>query len=223
MTTEDESRDDLRYGIDRILGLSDGVFAFVVTLLVLDLVVPSLPVDATSSDLWMALSDEWVRFLDYGISFLIAGAWWNAHHRTFRYIQDSDSTLQSLNLFFLLWITLLPFFTRLFSENPGIQLGYVLYAIDQAAAGFTIALLWWYASRNHRLIAKSLSDETIRSRLLMSALASLWFILSISIIFINLGATYFVWFGVFLLRFFDRSSRSKRHRLKHEKQLKTQS
>jgi threonine/homoserine/homoserine lactone efflux protein len=37
-----------------------------------------------------------------------------------------------------------------------------------------------------------------------------------------LGATYFVWFGVFLLRFFDRSSRPKRHRLRHEKQLKTQ-
>ena len=43
MTTEEETRDDIRYGIDRILGLSDGVFTFVVTLLVLDLVVPSLP------------------------------------------------------------------------------------------------------------------------------------------------------------------------------------
>ena len=210
MTTEEESHHESRYGVNRILGLSDAVFAFVVTLLVLDLAIPSLPMDATSSDLWEALSGEWVRFLDYGISFLIAGAWWNAHHRTFRYIRDSDSTLQSLNLFFLLWITLLPFFTRVFSENPGVQLGYVLYAIDQAAAGFTVALLWWYATRNHRLVDKNLSHDVIRSRLLVSALASLWFILSIGVIFISLEATYFVWFGVFLLRRIERSLGWKR-------------
>jgi uncharacterized membrane protein len=212
MTTEDEFCDDLRYGIDRILGLSDGVFAFVVTLLVLDLVVPSLPVDATSSDLWEALSGEWIRFLDYGISFLIAGAWWNAHHRIFGYIQKGNGTLQWLNLFFLLWITLLPFFTRLFSEYSTIQLGYVLYALDQAAAGFTISLIWWYASRNHRLIDKNLSDEIIRLRLLMSVLACLWFILSIGVTFISLQPTYFVWLSVFLLRGIERGSIKKRQR-----------
>jgi hypothetical protein len=83
MTTEDESCADLRYGVNRILGLTDAVFAFAVTLLVLDLVAPSLPSGATSSDLWAALADESVRFLDYGLSFLIAGAWWNSHHRNF--------------------------------------------------------------------------------------------------------------------------------------------
>jgi hypothetical protein len=86
MTTEEESGVGLRYGLDRVLGLTDAVFAFVVTLLVLDLVVPSLASEATSFDLLEALSNEWVSFLDYGISFLIAGAWWNGRHRNFRYI-----------------------------------------------------------------------------------------------------------------------------------------
>jgi uncharacterized membrane protein len=221
MTTEDESGADIRYGVNRILGLTDAVFAFVVTLLVLDLVAPSLSPGATSSDLWAALSSEWIRFLDYGISFLIAGAWWNSHHRVFRYVRESNGTLQSLNLFFLLWITLLPFFTRVFSENSTIQLGYVLYAIDQAAAGFTMALLWWYATRNHRLVDKGLSDEIIWKRLLMSVLAGLWFTLSISVTFINLQATYFVWFGVFLLRGIERGPRRMRKRKETESQSKT--
>jgi uncharacterized membrane protein len=223
MTTEEETSDGSNYGVSRILGLSDAVFAFVVTLLVLDLVVPSLPLDATSSDLWEALSSEWIHFLDYGISFLIAGAWWNAHHRIYHYIRESDATLRSLNLFFLLWITLLPFFTRVFSENPTIQLGYILYAIDQAAAGFTLALLWWYASRNHRLVDKNLSDEVIRSRLLVSALASLWFIFSIGFTFISLGATYLFWFSVFLLRRINFSSKPKRQSSRNEKQINTES
>jgi uncharacterized membrane protein len=207
MTTEDESSAELRYGLDRVLGLSDGVFAFVVTLLVLDLVTPSLPSGSTSFDLWDALSKEWVTFLDYGISFLIAGAWWNGHHRNFRYIRESNGTLQWLNLFFLLWITLTPFFTRVFSENSTIQLGYVLYAFDQAAAGLAMTLLWWYASRNHRLVDKNLDEETIRSRLLASALASLWFILSIGVTFVSLQVTYFVWFSVFLLHGIERRFR----------------
>jgi uncharacterized membrane protein len=86
MTTDDESGVDRGYGINRILGLTDAVFVFVVTLLFLDLVSPSLAPGATSADLWEALASEWVRFLDYGISFIIAGAWWNAHHRIFGHI-----------------------------------------------------------------------------------------------------------------------------------------
>jgi uncharacterized membrane protein len=222
MSTDEEFEGDVRYGINRILGLTDGVFAFVVTLLVLDLVTPSLPPAATSSDLFVALSEEWVTFLDYGISFLIAGAWWNAHHRIFGYIREANGTLQWLNLFFLLWITLLPFFTRVFSENSTIQLGYVLYAIDQAAAGATTALLWWYASKNHRLIDKSLDEKIIRARLLASALASLWFIMSIAVTFVSLQATYFVWFSVFLLRGIERRPRKGRLMKSDEKLQKVQ-
>jgi uncharacterized membrane protein len=128
-----------------------------------------------------------------------------------------------LNLLFLLWITLLPFFTRVFSENPTIQLGYILYAIDQAAAGFAMSLLWWYASRNHRLVDKNLDDGIIRSRLLANGLVSFWFVLSIGVTFVSLGATYFVWFGVFLLHRFERGPRPKRQRKKDEKQSKTES
>jgi uncharacterized membrane protein len=125
-----------------------------------------------------------------------------------------------LNLFFLLWITLLPFFTRVFSENPEIQLGYVLYAIDQAAAGFTMTLLRWYATKNHRLVDKSLDDDRIKSRLFVSALAPLWFILSIGVTFVDLEATYFVWFSVFILRRIERGPRPKHQRKKDEKQSK---
>jgi uncharacterized membrane protein len=221
MTTEDESGVQRGYGVDRILGLTDAVFAFVVTLLVLDLAAPSLSPGATSLDLWAALSDERIAFLDYGISFLIAGAWWNGHHRSFSYIRDSDTKLRWLNLLFLLWITLLPFFTKLFSENPSIQLGYVLYAIDQSAAGFSMTLLWWYATGNHRFVDKSLSDETIRLRLLANVLATLWFILSIAVTFGDLNATYIVWCSVFLLPGFERILTRGRRRRKAKKKPAT--
>ncbi len=124
MAAEDES--SRRYGLDRTLAISDGVFAFAVTLLVLDLFVPALSSGATSADLAQALSKESLSFISYLLSFFIAGVWWNAHNRNFGYIRKADSRLRWLNLLFLLWIALLPFFTKILNQYANLQLGVVL-------------------------------------------------------------------------------------------------
>ena len=95
MAEEDESS-RRRYGLDRILAISDGVFAFAVTLLVLDLFVPVLSSGATSGDLGQALSKEYASFVSYLLSFFIAGVWWNAHHRNFSFLRYTDSRLRWL-------------------------------------------------------------------------------------------------------------------------------
>jgi uncharacterized membrane protein len=197
MTEKDESSERSGYGIDRVLAISDGVFAFAVTLLVLDLVVPVLSPGASSADLWEALSKEYVSFLSYITSFLIAGLWWNAHNRNFRHVRNCDSTLRWLNLLFLLWIALLPFFTKILDQYNTLQVAVVLYATDQAAAGILMGLAWWYASKNHRLVDRNLKESAIRSRLRANAVAPIFFIVSMGISFIGpVVATYF-WFAMF--------------------------
>ena len=202
MTEEDESSKLSEYGLHRLIAISDGVFAFAITLLVLDLTVPVLSSGASSADLWQALSKEWVSFLSYLTSFFIAGVWWNAHNINFRFIRDSDSTLRWLNLVFLLWIALLPFFTKILDEYNTLQIAVALYATDQAFAGIFMCLSWWHASRNHRLVDKNLKNSVIRFRLLSNALPPLFFIISIGLSFISpLIATYswFVMIPVFIL------------------------
>ena len=201
MTEEDESARRSEYGIDRILAISDGVFAFAVTLLVLDLVVPTLLPGASSADLWQALSKEYVSFLSYLISFFITGIWWNAHNRDFSQIRRSDSTLRWLNLAFLLWIALLPFFTKVLDLYDTLQSAVVLYAIDQAAAGTFLGLSWWYASTNHRLVDKHLKKSAIKSRLLTSFIAPLFFIISIGISFMGPVIAIYFWLGMFPVLF----------------------
>jgi uncharacterized membrane protein len=196
MTEEDESTRRREYGIDRILAISDGVFAFAVTLLVLDLVVPALSPGASSADLWQALSKEYVSFLSYLLSFFIAGVWWNAHHQNFRQIQSSDSTLRWPNLLFLLWIALLPFFTKVLDQYHTLQIAVVLYATDQTAAGIFLGLSWWYASTNHRLVDKHLKRSAIRSRLLTNVVAPIFFIISMGISFIGAEIATYFWFAM---------------------------
>jgi uncharacterized membrane protein len=197
MTEEDESRKRSGSGLDRVLAISDGVFAFAVTLLVLDLAVPVLSSGASSADLWQALSKEYVSFLNYLLSFFIAGVWWNAHNRNFRQIRDADSTLRWLNLLFLLWIALLPFFTKILDQYNTLQIAVVLYATDQAFAGIFMGLSWWYASSNHRLVDKNLKESVIRSRLLMNVVAPFFFIISMGISFASPVIATYSWLAMF--------------------------
>jgi uncharacterized membrane protein len=194
MTEEDESIRRRGYGLDRTLAISDGVFAFAVTLLVLDLIVPTLSPGASSIDLWNALSGEYISFLGFIFSFLIAGIWWNGHLRNFEHIRSSDSTLRWLNILFLIWIALLPFFTKILSQYSNLQLGVVLYAIDQASAGIFLTLTWLYASRNHRLIDKGMKESAIRFSTLRNAIAPIFFIGSMGISFLSPTIAVLSWY-----------------------------
>lgn len=195
MTEEDENSPS-EHRIDRTLAISDGVFAFAITLLVLDLTVPTLT-GASSADLWNALSSEYLHFFSYALSFLIAGIWWNAHHRNYGHIRRSNSTLRWLNLLFLLWIALLPFFTKVLNQYSTVPLGVILYAIDQAAAGIFLSVSWVYASRNHRLIDKNLKASTIRYGTIRNLIAPIIFIASMSLALVNPVAATLSWFLMF--------------------------
>ncbi len=195
MAEEDEAG-RRKYSLDRVLAISDGVFAFAVTLLVLDLFVPSLSSGATSADLGQALSKESIGFVSYLLSFFIAGVWWNAHNRNFSFIRFADSRLRWFNLLFLLWIALLPFFTKILNQYVNLQLAVVLYAFDQAGAGFFMTLTWWYSSRNHRLIDKTMDDRTIRYITLRNGVAPLSFVISMGLSLFGALVAFVSWFAM---------------------------
>ena len=214
MAEENESKKSRGYRLDRVLALSDGVFAFAVTLLVLDLVVPSLLPGASSMDLWQGLSKEYISFFNYILSFFIAGVWWNGHNRNFAHIRDSNATLRMLNLFFLLWIALLPFFTKILDQYHSLQLSVALYAMDQAAAGLFLTITWWYASRNNRLIDKDMSKTEIRFGTLRNIIVPIFFIISIGLSFVDSNVATFSWYGlipiyIIVLRLEPRSGRKQ--------------
>ena len=196
MSEEDVTSRRQGYGLDRTLAISDGVFAFAVTLLVLDLFVPTLSPEASSTDLWQALSKESESFLNYILSFLIAGVWWNAHHRVFERMRSSNSTLRWLNLFFLLWIALLPFFTKILDQYSTLQLGVVLYAADQAAAGLSLTLMWLYASRKQGLIDKNLDKRAIRFTTVRIVIAPIVFLISIGFSIVGPNFAVYSWYMI---------------------------
>lgn len=104
-------------GLERIVFLSDGVFAIALTLLVIDLRVPEFPVAATPDTMASALGNLLPRIFAYALSFTIIGLYWVAHWRRFKSIARADLGLAYVNLVVLGLIALIPFPTALIGEH----------------------------------------------------------------------------------------------------------
>src|SRR5215467_11889343 len=104
---------------ERLQSLSDGVFAFAMTLLVLDIAIPAT--QQSANHLLNALLHQWPGYLGYLISFSTIGAIWLGHNAVTDYLDRADVTLLRLNLLLLLFVALLPFPTHLLSSYVGID------------------------------------------------------------------------------------------------------
>lgn len=77
-----------RWDTGRTEAFSDGVFAFAITLLVLDIDVP----ESAFSHLWRGIADQWPSYLGYATSFLTVGGIWLVHHGIFRRLQYANGS-----------------------------------------------------------------------------------------------------------------------------------
>lgn len=105
----------------RVETFSDGIFAIIVTLLVLELKVPDIEYPNNAYALWDALKNILPKFIGWVISFLIVCVIWVNHHKLFDQIKQVNHTLFWLNANLLLWTSLIPFPTALvgdYIENP---------------------------------------------------------------------------------------------------------
>lgn len=147
----------------RIEALSDGVFAIVMTLLVIELAVPVVSEARIAAELGPALLAMWTKFLAFGISFLILGVFWFNHHLYFQFIKRSDSRFAWLNVLFLTPISLMPFSTALIGEyHIHSTLAVMFYGINGFICTVTLNILWWYSTANYRLIGSEVKPEVIR-------------------------------------------------------------
>jgi len=190
--------------LGRIISLSDGVFAFSLTLLVLGLTVPVLTTMGLSSGqvsgmLGHRLQSDWPKFLGYVLAFAMISIWWMVHHRTFRYIQRYDFVLMWLNMVVLLEVAVMPFVLQVFSNFPDTQVAVVLFAFMQMATGATINVLWRYAARGHRLIDPSLPRDEIQYFANRGILPAIAFGASIAVSFVNVTWAEVVWVVPILL------------------------
>jgi uncharacterized membrane protein len=145
---------------NRIEAFSDGVFAIVVTLLVLELKVPEL---TDPSQLPAALVHLMPKFLSWVISFAVVCIFWVNHHRLFHTLKQADNNVPWLNGLYLMFISFIPFPTALMGEYIQDKLPVIFFGAVMVLASLTASLLRAYASRKDELLEDGLNHSEVRS------------------------------------------------------------
>jgi len=171
----------------RLLALSDGLFATVLTVLVLDLRVPeAFSVSGSSIDDFI----KWIgpRFFSYLLTFLVAGTYWLTHHRDFDHIEGHDRGLLAYNLLFLLFIGLLPFSTAAISpislRSGAYPFYWTVYASNICLAGIMLTLTWKYAE-SHGLLKAETTVRLIRHIVVRQTVIPGVFLISIAVQYLS--------------------------------------
>lgn len=125
----------------RLDTLADGIFAIVMTLLVLELRVPDIAGTFPDGVLWEALKTLGPSFMTYFLSFAVLFTYWRAHHYLMGiYAKTVDLTLMNINALFFMFAALVPFTTDLLGSYSTISLAIAIYALNIILLGLTI---WW--------------------------------------------------------------------------------
>jgi uncharacterized membrane protein len=105
-------------GTSRLEAFSDGVFAVAITLLILEIRVPHLPIES-NGNLLVSPGRLWPSFLAFVLSFFVVLLIWINHHELFGMVNRVDRVLMFANGSLLLMVTFIPFSTAMLARYFG--------------------------------------------------------------------------------------------------------
>lgn len=135
------------HSLDRLSGLSDGIFAVGMTLLVLGLIVPPATGIFTEGELARALAQLLPNVVTYTMSFLTLGIFWVAQQTQFSQLKSSDRNFTWIHIGFLLAVTLVPFSTGLLAHFITFRVALLEYWLNILVLGFVLLAGAEYALR----------------------------------------------------------------------------
>ncbi len=129
-------------GKGRVEAFSDGVIAILITIMVLEMKVPS-------GETLAALVPVVPVFLSYVLSFVYLGIYWNNHHHLLHTVRRVTGPMLWANLHLLFWLSLVPFATGWMGANHFAPLPTALYGAVLLAAALAYYLLQLVIIRSH--------------------------------------------------------------------------
>ena len=173
---------------------SDGVFAIVVTLLVLELRVPVLPENFSTQDVLKELLRLFPKFFSFAMSFVIVAIFWVNHHQFFHILEKTDRAMLWYNNLLLFWLSFVPFPTAFIGEHPVSMIPVMLYGAVLFFAGVSFNLMLRHAVKA-KLFLKSVSDEVLNQSVKRGVIGPVVYFVSIISAFISV----YVSLSIFLL------------------------
>lgn len=144
MKKHSESTDLPKSLTQRIEAFTDGVFAIVITLLVLELRIPEVHGPHLSEQLREGLVELVPKFISFVVSFLYVSIYWYNHHQLFHPVKSLNRALFWHNSIFLLFLTFIPFPTALIGSYPEDKVAVTCYGLAMMATAVSFVLMKIY-------------------------------------------------------------------------------
>jgi uncharacterized membrane protein len=178
---------------EHVVSFGDAIFAFAITLMTLSIDIPDLPPNLTESQLLSRLYDMYPQVESYIISFAVIAMFWISYHQVFNFIRESHISMVYLNLLFLLLITFLSITTSLVINYGSYQIPYVIYSVLVIMTSSLLALIWWHATKDYRLVDKNIHPLFVRGVMANLLLIPFVFAISILVSFFDLDIAQYLW------------------------------
>lgn len=173
------------YATNRVEAFSDGVFAIIVTLLVLELHVPDLILPSSAS-LLSALNGLAPKFIIYAIGFINITVYWINHHQLFSVLKKTDVGFLWLNCLLLLILAFVPFPTAMLGTYPHQIVAVALFGSVMILAAICFGSMRLYAAYTSCLIDCELINIcTLKTNIVKSYSGAFFYLIAILLGLIN--------------------------------------
>ena len=167
--------------MDRFTAFSDGVFAIAITLLVLELHVPT-----GNEPLLPALVEQWPEFLGYLMSVAFIGGIWITHSGMTKLMGHADVVSYGIDLLVMLFVGILPFATNLMVTHlsgPDSEVAVLLYGVNVLLASVALSMLMAYIARERSLVVDGVADATLQAKVRQR-----WWLIGLAVVGVVIAA-----------------------------------
>ncbi len=119
---------------NRVEAFSDGVFAIIITVMVLELRAPQ-------GTTWQSLAPVTNALLSYVLSFVYVGIYWNNHHHMMHLVSRVNGKIMWSNMHLLFWLSLVPFVTNWLGQSGFATVPVATYGVVLLMSGFAYFIM----------------------------------------------------------------------------------
>jgi uncharacterized membrane protein len=175
----------------RLEFLSDGIFAIVFTLLVIEIHVPVLEDKLSASALINELLHLGPLFGAYVLSFAVLATFWISHHGFYQlFVQTINRQLMLLNLLYLMFIALIPFSAHLIGSYPSNPAALIFYGVHIMVIASIALLSVTYALRSREIENPQIQQRIMKQARVRIMLPIIFSALGIAVSFVYVPLTY---------------------------------
>ncbi len=165
--------------------LADGIFAIVLTLLVLEIKVPVLN-NPTNETIWKSLTDSYPLFLSYLLSFATLFTYWRGYHSVASdFAKTYNLNFENLSGAFLFFVALIPFSSHMLGAYSKTPAGVAIFAINVMIIGILLFTMREYAHYSKEIKNKKITNMEARHAHMRIAIPIIFSALAIPLSFIN--------------------------------------